>query len=880
MSHDFKLYRLLILLLIFAGCNGITNRGWHHTIPEKAPFVVIPSEGATLGSLVKSEYAPFLDDVSTSALSLAAQVDSAASTSLTLRGLILYPGVTNRLEPVWVSRAPSGFLENIKESYYQKFAQNQYYFKDIKIHRLHIRDRNLFAAELGDNLLLSESSLGLEDAIRSYLGLGPAAAIPAEKLKPASLIVNTPSLDRWITQLAKIIYRPVLKNIFKGTQAALTGVRNIQDEENSGKVFEGTIPLTDVPPGELVAAFSDENAALELDRYISSNAAAFGIFRLKPRLAPPTSIPDTTRLDSLYLGDPARYVSIANTLEAPFAIVMYAESGFLSTGEHLFLRKTSNPDLLRKQLSRLEDNDMIQRREGVYFIQSHILSELIGSEFSTFSDFYLDITGDVVVISKRKGLVEMVEDDYRRRRVIYYEDEYMQMKESFPDSVSGLFVAAPDFNSFIQPFLAPDHYAEVLFSRFDMLSLVTRYRPEAEEIAFTLKTYKEAKTNDPYQEKWLFPTGGAELSGDPVLADIGGSSREEIIFSTRNGSVYALAADGTVVLQVNTGSDTPVGSPVIYDWYGTNQNVILVAAGNRVYGWDDNGAPLPKFPFELDEQVTSPLVVKDIDRNGLPEAVVATADRKLHALDGRGVNLSGWPLTTNATITTAPLVDYHRGAYSVLAFSENAVHAWYPDGVPRDGFPAFVNASLNGSPILHDNHILGGAADGYLYAIGQNKMFADSLNTLSGASDTSRTEAVYVSNSALLGTPSVQELTVRSESGNYSGPMILAMSSNGSVFLIGENGHLRFTKSMGQPSAKDFSPFIKDINNDGGKDLVSLGNFGRLYAWKLNSGERIFTLPTTGMQHPVIFDIDRDGYQELIAQTGEGLRCWTIYGTN
>jgi len=333
-------------------------------------------------------------------------------------------------------------------------------------------------------------------------------------------------------------------------------------------------------------------------------------------------------------------------------------------------------------------------------------------------------------------------------------------------------------------------------------------------------------------------------------------------------------------MRTNTGSDTPIGSPVVYDWYATNQNVILLAAGNKVYGWDDNGEPLPKFPFELDEKITSPLVVEDIDRDGLPNALVATADRKLHLMNGRGENINGWPITTNAEITTNPTIANYQGATTIFAFAENALHGWRANGNDRDGFPKFINASLNGYPVLYEGNILGNAADGYLYSIGPNQLFADSLNVFETSTESSDIEAVYASNSALIGTPSVHNLTVQDETQTYQEPMILTMSSNGSVFLINQKGQLRFTQSMGQPAAPMFSPFVSDIDKNGQKDIVALANFGRLYAWEIMEGERIYSVPTSGMQYPIVTDIDSDGYNELIAQTREGLRTWTIFGEN
>lgn len=883
MLRFLKLSRLLLPLLFLYACGGIPEKNWQEAVPEKTPFIIIPAENATINAVVQSEYIPFLDDITSSAISLISQIDSSASRSLPLKALMLYPGTPTNLEPIWVSSAPSGFIENMQQLYYKKFTQNQYQFRGITIHKLHIRERTVFAAELKDLLLLSESSLGIEDVIRSYLGLQPAVDLGAMELKPGSIVMNTPSLDRMAVQLGKIAYRPQLKNTFNGTGPALLEFSRREDEETTGEIFEGTVSLTNEPASELIASLSHQNAPLELDRYISSNAAGFGIFRLEPMLAPPASLPDTTQLDEVLMEDKVRYSKFAKSLGSQFALVMYSESGFLSTGEHLFIRKVTDRSALQSQLNALVNDDLAERSDGTYFIRSRVLSRLIGSKLSGLSDFYLDLTGDVVVISRRKGLAEIVASDRSRRRVIYYEQDFRDVKEELPEDISGLFIANSDFYSFVEPFLGPDNYGDILASQFDLLSMSTRLNEVDgnKNLSFSLKTYKTGRSNQPYQEKWLFPTGGAALSGKPLLTDIGGSSRDEVVFATENGSIYALAADGTVVLKLDTGSDTPVGSPVVYDWYATNQRVILIAAGNKIYGWDETGSSLPQFPFELEEQITSPLVVQDVDRNGLPEAIIATANRQLHAVDGRGQNLSGWPLTTNSVIRTKPVVDYYQGAYSVLAFSENAVHAWFPDGVPRDGFPKFVNASLSGSPYLYEGEILGGAADGYLYAIGNKNQFADSLNIYSNTTEESGIEAVYVSNSTLTGTPSVQNVRIQSSEESedtFSGATILTMSANGSVFLLDENGQLRFTKSMGQPSAQGFSPFITDINNDNSQDVITLANFGRLYAWNILTGERIYALPTTGMDYPIVENIDGDRFVELIAQTREGLRCWTIYG--
>ncbi|NGP89621.1 FG-GAP repeat domain-containing protein [Fodinibius halophilus] len=866
----------LLIFTLFTACSSIPDRPWSDAIPENAPFVIIPAEGATLNSVLASSYTPFLDDVTSSAVQLLSRVDSTASQSIPLQAIMLYTGSNDQLETVWMADAEPNILRKLTDHFYQRFSQNEYFFQDVTIHKLRMQDRTLFAAQMHEHLLISESSLGIEDAIRAYLGSSPRADLSDLSLAPGNIVMNTPSLDEWLRQLTSVTYRPQIKNALKGTKPSLLSA-NRKSDKTQEVAFSGTLPLSKEIPTDLVASFSSINAPISLDRYISSNAAAFVLLRLSPRMAPPTSINNPTKLDSTLLADQYQYTEIAQTLDPEFAMVTYAQSGFLSTGEHLFIRKVSEPATLRQQLRQLTQDDLIQRKDGTYFVQSPTIAKLVGSSLCSFRDFYLDVTGNAVIISKRKGLVEMVSSDRNRRRTMYYEQHFRDIKNDLSDQISGLFVTGEDFYPFIKPFLAPDNYLDAITSKFNTFTASATLNDNKDELAFEFQTYQAEDRSAPYREKWIFPTG-AELSGKPVMADIGGSDQEEIIFATKSGNLYALAADGTVVLQANTGSDEPLGSPVIYDWYSTNQNVILIAAGDKIYGWNDNGQPLPKFPFRLNEKITSPLQVDDIDRNGLPNAIVATSDRNLHALNGRGKNIGGWPVTTNAKIRTQPVVEEYRGDRSVLAFSENAVHSWSADGNQRNGFPKFVNASLNGSPLIHENHILANAADGYLYAVGPKKLFADSLNVLETTSESSGIEAVYASSSALMGTPSVHNMRLRANEQTYREDMILTISNNGSIFLLNTKGQLRFTQNMGQPAASSFSPFITDINNDNLDDIVALANFGRLYIWEAYSGERIYSVPTSAMAYPKIADIDGDGYKELMAQTREGLRCWTIFG--
>ncbi len=876
---------MLLLLFLALSCTRPPDSSWREAIPGKTPFVLMPAENATLQSFLQAPYMPFLDDITSAAIPMLTEVSEATGGELRLRSILLYPATGNQLHPVWISSAPPGVSDTFQEQFYREFTQNEYRFRGITVHRLHIGERILFAAVHRGNLMLSESSLALEDLLRGYLGELPTIDLNSLEAGPGSFIMNTPSLDHWIERVASVIHRPSITGAFRGSGPVVFRLDTTADASNLNLSMSGEMELQGDEQQDgggaspLVAALSTENRPLQLDRYISSDAAAFGIFRHPPRTSASDSISDPTSLDSLLIHNNQRYRELSDALGAEFAAVMYAESGFESVGEHLFLRRVSDIAAFRQALEQLENEGHLQRSEGTWLASGNSLGRLIGSDLCTFEDYYITLTGEAVVIAKRKGLAEIVASDRNRRRVIYYEENYGGIRDRLPQQVSGFFVAGEEFYPYVRSFLAPEHPVELITNQFDLFSLSVNLDENGESMEVRLGTYDTRERTSPYEENWIKPGITAGLSGKPVLGDLGGSPREEIVIATETGNIYALAAsDGTEVLQINTGGDVPVGSPVVYDWYGTGQNVILQAAGNKIYGWNDTGSPLPQFPLELEEEITTPLTIHDVDRNGLPEAIVGTSDRRLHALDGRGNNISGWPVSTNSTVGSKPLATQLGGELALVAFSENAIHAWNSDGTPKEGYPKFINASLTGSPVRYEEHILGAAADGHLYAVGPRPLFHDSLNVYTDfMSDPESPAAVYVSNSSLSGTPSVHSLSVQTSDSTYREPMILTSGSNGSVFLFSLEGQLRFTASMGQPLSAATSPFVADVNSDGLQEIVALADFGRLYAWDTLGGSRV-ELPTAGMEYPLIDNLDGDDYVEMVAQTGEGLRCWTLYG--
>lgn len=860
-------------ILLLWGCSGPQQQSWMHLIPKEITFVIVPKTDVDFTTISTENYSTILDDLTPAALGQVSSLPEPVLSQLRLKALAMYPAGSTESQFIWIAQSTT-FLDDWAPGLYEPFEQNNYLFNEIIIHKLHINDAILFAAQIHDWVIISQSSRAVERSLGAYLGVGPSIDLPAEPTA-GQLILNSEEIDHWVQQFVAVGYRPMIMDSFIGlSPVSLQYIPNTAGA--SGFRFEGSLQLKDTTRAVLVDALTGENKELSLDRFVASNSAAFGLFRLPASYDNSMPAFNPSPLDSLLAQDDNLFRNLSLTLDSEFGVVVFPESGLLANGEFLFLRKMSGLASFKNQMDTFADSSLVIKQGDSYYIRSATLARLIGSELAPFNDFYLSFSRDVAVISKRRGLSESVEADRTRRRTVYYDESYNAAKRTLPTSVSGfVWSHSSDLLKFIDPFLMPNNTLRGLLGSYDITSMSFSRRANSDLVDFTFKSETEEGSIQPYDELWVLPINQEELTGKPVIADIVGSSADEIIFSTQTGNVEALAFDGTSVMQASTGTDIPIGSPVLYDWYGNGQPIIIQAAGTKIYAWNEGGNPLPQFPIEIGERISAPIVVTDVLRNGIPEIIVATENRKIHVIDGRGQNVRGWPQFTNAIVTKQPVFEQVDDSWSIWVFSQNILHSWLRNGLVRPGYPTFINASFTSEPLIFKNQILGAASDGYMYSIGQSPSFKDSL-AISIQMDSISIKALYATNSPLNKIAVKPNVLMRDSSGFYRADLFMAQSINGSLMLFNQNGELEITHNMGQPASESYAPQILDINGDNLDELIALADFGRLFAWEVLTSQRLFTIPTSGMKYPVIADLNDDGLYELIASTREGLRCWTI----
>lgn len=906
-----KLYLLFFFshILIAAGCSDMfDDKPWWAAIPAESPLVIL-YHGSDLSTALQERRSLFFGEVSDVNMETAAAVAEHKPGSLPLNAVALIPFGPHQFQPLFILEDPGYGIGALSSRFREAFAENSYRFEKHTVHIIHIDGRKLFAAQAGKWIVMSSGSAAVEKGLLAYTGRQPGITIQREQLDSGNYLLHTSALSNWVKLLGAPRYLPRFSELFEGAGPAVLQVSSgLYNDPLHDHNITGTIPVNRGEASSFLSNFTSEPAPFDLDRYIPVDAAFFAVFHQEAITPGLTGAQPSSRLDSMLLRNPSRSAEILQTLAPATAFAAFEASGFLTRGEHMYLRRLDNPSGFSRTLRELEQDGFIEISNNVYYVNSTLLGHMLGGPHSRLTDFYLMRSADAAIITKRSGLASRIDQDRRRRAVFFYDDDYMAARQRHPESVSvWMYSRTRPLMNYLEPLLNPINHARYLSTLLDVgtISLARN----GDRMSLQMDTYFSEDRTDPFRELWVYDLDGGRITGRPVLANIGGGARDELVVATDRNQVIGIAADGTGFLNASTDNDRPLGTPVVYDWYSNNQYAILIAAGNKIYAWNARGFPLPNFPVSLDERITTPLVLADITRNGRPEMIVATADRKIHILDQRGLNIQGWPQDMNVEASHKPVFHSFMGDHSLWVTAGNGLFAFSPRGNLRDDFPIFIDSDF-GPLTFHGNHILAGAADGHLYAIGIEPFFADTLvadfsnaerssgpGTAAGSLSQALQDAgsppgslqdresrgsmkirrVYIGNSPVINAPIVQTLAIQHGSGNRIRERMIAVQNlNGNIFLLNEAGQLRMTRNMGQQAADYDNLLITDVNGDGRTDIAALSSTGRLYAWQIESGEEVANIPSASMRYPVVADLLANGERELIGQTRSGLSCWTF----
>ncbi|MDD2890462.1 MAG: T9SS type A sorting domain-containing protein [bacterium] len=259
-----------------------------------------------------------------------------------------------------------------------------------------------------------------------------------------------------------------------------------------------------------------------------------------------------------------------------------------------------------------------------------------------------------------------------------------------------------------------------------------------------------------------------EIASTPLMADINDDGKQEAIFGSNDGMLYAFNNDGMIpgypknlyrstysTPVYDSGSNTlyttsfdgrlwAIGpdtttkwvalkpfispstcSPVVCDLNNDRRKEIILCTGERkIYCIDDSGKVLWNKELDTIPFYSSP-VIADIDLDSLPDIII-TLGNKIYGFNNLGANLTGFPINTGASsdLWGAPVIgdiNNDKKPELIIGTPDGAVIAYSNTGRTLSGFPLATGGGIYCSPMLCDINedstldIFIGSDDGNLY---------------------------------------------------------------------------------------------------------------------------------------------------------------------
>lgn len=142
-------------------------------------------------------------------------------------------------------------------------------------------------------------------------------------------------------------------------------------------------------------------------------------------------------------------------------------------------------------------------------------------------------------------------------------------------------------------------------------------------------------TSMPGWPQWV--NGSSFFAGSCALADLTGDGKLEVVVPGMKGMCYIYRHDGSLLPgwpKEYSASGGTESSPVIADITGNGSlDIILGGENGRISAWDIDGNYIAGFPIQLKNFVRGTPVVKDIDLDGDLELIAACWDENIYVWD-------------------------------------------------------------------------------------------------------------------------------------------------------------------------------------------------------------------------------------------------------
>ena len=344
--------------------------------------------------------------------------------------------------------------------------------------------------------------------------------------------------------------------------------------------------------------------------------------------------------------------------------------------------------------------------------------------------------------------------------------------------------------------------------------------------------------------------------------------------------------------------DRVFSSPVIADLDGDSKSEVIISSVSAgVYVYQCNGQLASGWPKATTHEFRSSPSIGNLDGDSELEIVVCTCDRitdtvienYVYAYNYDGTILSGFPISvTNTRITSTPAIGNISGSASpeiVVLAGDLRIYAWHTDGSIVNNYPRMLNSDgvldstgniiLTSSPALANTdgdeelEIFVGTTGFYFY-------YLDSDTHMS---------SYYTNDSWVLSSPAVANVD-NSQNGSYE---IVVGGGDGYIYAFDIEGGVItpyiIWPYIGTKGLVYSSPALADIDGatDNHLEIVCGSYDNKVYIW--NTNRSLLTgwpQETRGcvLGSPVVADVDGDNKPEIIVgSSGRKVYIWNDDGT-
>ncbi len=336
---------------------------------------------------------------------------------------------------------------------------------------------------------------------------------------------------------------------------------------------------------------------------------------------------------------------------------------------------------------------------------------------------------------------------------------------------------------------------------------------------------------------------GCSTVADVAVGDVTGNDSLEFVVAGDDGLVKVFQATGAPTEMATT--DRIVAAPVLADVDGDGKKDIIVGSTDmRLYVWNGDGELLPGFPVAVGSEIRAPVAVTDTVN---PQIVVLAADGRLFQFNSDGSPVAGFPVELGIVSyynTAQPLIaDFDRDGEKEIAVVaggdfDNRLTIVGLDGEVEHRSREIIRQPFDGTPGVADVN-----ADGYpdVLLASMNDLFALNRNATMVNNYPFKQDSTYLT-SELAGNWIIYYDTYFQYA---SSPVAADLDGDGACDLaIGSPryGILGFDGTDGDPiqyfplmtvGSISSVPLVADIDKDGDVELAVGSDDGVFYVWDL-----------------------------------------------